>query len=595
MPAPADPSARTERAMASMPAGKYRPFTPVKLPDRRWPERAIDRAPAWCSVDLRDGNQALVEPMGPERKRRLFDLLLQIGFKEIVVGFPGASQPEYDFVREIIENRKIPDDVTIQVLTQAREDLIRRAFESVRGARRAIVHLYNSTSELQRRVVFRSDRAGIVDIALNGVRLAKQLSREMPETEVVFQYSPESFTGTELDFAVEICEVVMDVWEPTPDRPLILNLPSTVEMATCNVYADQIEWFARRIKNRDCVVLSVHPHNDRGTAVAAAEVALMAGAERVEGTLFGNGERTGNVDIVTLALNPYPQGVDPQHAFWNIDEHARSAEHCTRLPVHPRHPYAGVLVFTAFSGSHQDAIKKGLAALDESRSDHWEVPYLPIDPRDLGRTYEAVIRINSQSGKGGVAYVMEQDHGLRLPRGLQVEFAGRVQAQAESSGGEITSRAVWEAFQAAYLAEDCPLALLSHEADAGGGPTGANRMIFRVRAAGAERRLVGEGNGPIAAFADALGRGLGLTIEVTDYSEHALGSGAAATAAAYVEASVNGGPRYWGAGRHANIVTTSLQALACAVGRSAGSTGAETWRRQGETDRARRPLTGGKP
>ncbi|MDP3939516.1 MAG: 2-isopropylmalate synthase [Deltaproteobacteria bacterium] len=556
--------------MSSMPAGKYRPFNPVKLADRRWPDRAIDRAPAWCSVDLRDGNQALVEPMGPERKRRLFDLLLQIGFKEIEVGFPGASQPEYDFVRQIIEDRRLPEDVTIQVLTQAREDLIRRAFESVRGAKRAIVHLYNSTSELQRRVVFRSDRAGIIEIALKGVRLAKQLSREMPETEIVFQYSPESFTGTELDFAVEICEAVMDVWEPTPGRPLILNLPATVEMATCNVYADQIEWFGRRIKKRDCVVLSVHPHNDRGSAVAAAELALMAGAERVEGTLFGNGERTGNVDIVTLALNLYTQGVDPQLAFWNIDEVARTAEHCTRLPVHPRHPYAGELVFTAFSGSHQDAINKGLAALGEARSDHWEVPYLPIDPRDLGRTYEAVIRINSQSGKGGVAYVMEQDHGLRLPRGLQVEFAGRVQAQAESSGGEITSKAVWEAFQAAYLAEDGPLTLISCETDGGTSSSGLTRMIFRVRAAGDERALRGEGNGPIAAFADALGRGFDVGIEVTDYSEHALGSGAAATAAAYVEVAVNGGARIWGVARHENIVTASLQALAHAVGRGAG-------------------------
>jgi 2-isopropylmalate synthase len=581
--------------MSSMPAGKYRPFTPVELPDRRWPDRVIERAPTWCSVDLRDGNQALVDPMGPERKRRLFDLLLRVGFKEIEVGFPGASQPEYDFVRQIIDGRGVPEDVTLQVLTQSREDLIRRAFDSIRGARRAIVHLYNSTSELQRRVVFRTGRAGIIDIALRGVRLARRLAQEISDTEILFQYSPESFTGTELDFAVEICEAVMEVWEPTPARPVILNLPATVEMATCNVYADQIEWFSRRIKDRDCVVLSVHPHNDRGSAVAAAELALMAGAERVEGTLFGNGERTGNVDVVTLALNLYTQGVDPGLAFWNIDEVARVAELCTRLPVHPRHPYAGELVFTAFSGSHQDAIKKGLAALAEARSDPWEVPYLPIDPRDLGRTYEAVIRINSQSGKGGVSYVMEQDHGLRLPRGLQVEFARRVQVLAERSGGEITSKAVWETFRTVYL-EDGPLVLVAHETESGvGGPAERTRMRFQVRVRGAERSLQGEGNGPIAAFADALRRDLDLGVEVTDYVEHALGSGAAATAAAYVEASVNGGPRLWGTGCDSNIVTASLRALAGAVGRALPvrdtAAGARPGPASGETDPATRRLT----
>jgi 2-isopropylmalate synthase len=553
--------------MTSMPATKYRPFPPVGLSDRRWPDRVIDRAPIWCSVDLRDGNQALVEPMGADRKRRLFEELVRIGFKEIEVGFPSASQTDHDFIRLLIEEGRIPPDVTIQVLTQAREELIRATFESIRGARRVIVHLYNSTSPLQRRVVFGLDRAGIVEIAVEGVRLIKELSASFHETEVVLEYSPESFTGTELDFAVTICEAVMDVWEPTPRRPMILNLPATVEMSTPNIYADQIEAFSRRIKESEGVVLSIHPHNDRGTGVASAELALLAGAGRVEGTLFGNGERTGNVDLVTMALNLYTQGVDPQLAFWDIDRIVRVAEHCTRLPVHPRHPYAGELVYTAFSGSHQDAIKKGLEALKEATSDHWEVPYLPIDPKDLGRSYEAVIRINSQSGKGGVAYVLEADHGLRLPRSLQIEFSRRIQEIADGSGGELTSRAVWEAFQAEFLHQDGPLTLMRHGGPGGAGEGAGPTMAFHVRFHGEERWIHGRGNGPIDAFVDALEGAWGFGIQITDYSEHALGPGAGADAVAYVELRRAGADSLWGVGCHASIVTASLQAVVSAANR----------------------------
>src|SRR5215831_7854939 len=424
-----------------MPVWKYRPALVVDLPDRQWPGRLIAQAPIWCSVDLRDGNQALVNPMDVHRKRRMFELLVRMGFKEIEVGFPAASQPDYDFVRLLIEKDLVPDDVVIQVLTQSREELIDRTIDSVRGARRAIVHLYNSTSELQRRVVFRLDRAGIRDIAATGARRIKELVAGLDGTDVTLEYSPESFMGTELDFAKEICEAVMDVWEPSPDRRMIVNLPNTVEMSTPNVHADQIEWCHRNFAHRDCFILSVHTHNDRGCAVAASELAVMAGAERVEGTLFGNGERTGNVDIVTLALNLYTQGVDPQLDFSNINEVARCAEACTQLPIHPRHPYVGDLVFTAFSGSHQDAIKKGLAALDPDGS--WEVPYLPIDPSDLGRSYESIIRVNSQSGKGGVAYLLERDYQLVLPRRLQIEFSRVVQAAADTTGKELTARELW--------------------------------------------------------------------------------------------------------------------------------------------------------
>jgi 2-isopropylmalate synthase len=542
--------------MASMPATKYRPFPVVDLPDRTWPERALERAPVWCSVDLRDGNQALVEPMGPERKRRLFALLVEVGFREIEVGFPAASETEWAFLRELIESGGIPEDVTVQVLTQAREDLIERTFEAIRGAPRAIVHLYNSTSELQRRVVFGMDRAGIVEVAVRGAEQIRALA-ERHDGEVCFEYSPESFSATEMDFAVEICEAVMDVWEPLPGKPVILNLPSTVEMATPNVYADQVH-----VRDRDALVLSLHPHNDRGTAVAAAELALMAGADRVEGTLFGNGERTGNVDLVTLALNLYTQGVDPELAFWELDRVVEVAEHCTRVPVHPRHPYAGELVYTAFSGSHQDAIRKGMAALAESRSDHWEVPYLPIDPQDVGRSYEAVIRINSQSGKGGVAWVMEQDHGLRLPRAVQVEFARAVQALADEAGGELTSRAVGEAFRREYLERVGPVAVLGYEhprAD-----DAAFRFVLKVD--GRELRVRAEGTGPVEALARALRELRGVALRVVDYSEHALGEGAGARAAAFVEAEGNRGRRC-GVGVDGDIAMASLKALVNACNR----------------------------
>ncbi|MDJ0867814.1 MAG: 2-isopropylmalate synthase [Myxococcota bacterium] len=558
------------------PDPKYRPFPAVELPDRSWPARAIERAPTWCSVDLRDGNQALVEPMGAERKLRLFDRLVAIGFREIEVGFPSASRTEFDFVRRLIEEDRIPESVTIQVLTQARDDLITRTFEAIRGAHRAIVHLYNSTSTLQRRVVFQQDRAGIVDIAVRGAERVRRLRERIPTTDVVYQYSPESFTGTELDFAVEICEAVMDVWEPTAEAPMIVNLPSTVEMATPNVYADQIEWFGRRVKQRDCVVLSVHPHNDRGTAVAAAELAQMAGAERVEGTLFGNGERTGNVDLVTLALNLHTQGVDPGLDFSNLDEIRREAEHCTRLPVHPRHPYAGELVYTAFSGSHQDAIKKGLAAQQAADTPVWEVPYLPIDPADVGRSYEAVIRINSQSGKGGVAYLMEADHGMRLPRRLQIEFSRVIQSITDATEEEVSSDAVWGAFEAQYLDEG-PLAIVSHASTPldGGARVGLEAV---VQDRGAVRHIKGTGTGPIDAFVAALRAECDIDVHVADFSEHAAGEGEDAVAVAYVEVALPEGGTVWGVGRHRSIVTASLEAVVSAVNRvarrrSGGTTG----------------------
>jgi 2-isopropylmalate synthase len=551
---------------APMPFHLYQPFTPIPLPDRTWPGRVTTTAPRWCSVDLRDGNQALIDPMDLERKRRMFDLLVRCGFKEIEVGFPSASQPDFDFVRQIIEEDRIPDDVMIQVLTQARPELIERTFESLRGAPRALVHLYNSTSTLQRRVVFGLDRAGIVDIAVRAAQLCKKLVSTVPGTDIHWQYSPESFTGTELDFAKEICEAVMDVWEPTARRPVILNLPATVEMATPNVYADQIEWFHRNIKARESIVLSLHPHNDRGTAVAAAELGVMAGADRVEGTLFGNGERTGNVDVVTLALNLFSQGVDPRLNFSDIDAARRTVEHCNRLPVHPRHPYVGDLVYTAFSGSHQDAIKKGFEALGKDY-DVWEVPYLPIDPHHLGRSYEAVIRVNSQSGKGGVAYIMKFEHGLDLPRRLQIEFSSVIQKLAEASGTEISADQIWSAFEATYLTAAQPVALVGHPVITTASETGDTTVEAQVRLAGGERWLKGHGNGPIAAFVDGL-REVGIVVELTDYTEHALGEGADARAAAYVEARVDGNKTRWGVGLHANIVTASLRAVLSAVSRA---------------------------
>jgi 2-isopropylmalate synthase len=549
-----------------MPFHHYQPFTPIPLPDRTWPHRVITKAPRWCSVDLRDGNQALIDPMDPERKRRMFDLVVQCGFKEIEVGFPSASQTDFDFVRQLIEEDLIPEDVIIQVLTQARPELIERTFESLRGAPRAVCHLYNSTSTLQRRVVFGLDRAGIVDIAVRAAQLCQKLARTIPECDVHWQYSPESFTGTELDFAIEICEAVMDVWEPTVARPTILNLPATVEMATPNIYADQIEWFHRHIKARDTIVLSLHPHNDRGTAVAAAELAVMAGADRIEGTLFGNGERTGNVDVVTLAMNLFSQGVDPMLDFADIDAARRTVEHCNRLPVHPRHPYVGDLVFTAFSGSHQDAIKKGFEALGKDY-DVWEVPYLPIDPHHVGRSYEAVIRVNSQSGKGGVAYIMKFEHGLDLPRRLQIEFSSVIQRLTEQSGTEITADQIWSAFESTYLMPTRPVALVGHSLITTAPDTGATTLEANVRLEGGERWIKGHGNGPIAAFVDALGRDAGLATEITDYSEHALGEGADARAVAYVETKMPGGKTRWGVGVDANIVTASLRAVVSAVNR----------------------------
>jgi 2-isopropylmalate synthase len=559
--------------MPGMPIHKYRAFPPIDLPDRRWPMQVIDRAPLWCSVDLRDGNQALVEPMGPDRKRRMFELLVKLGFKEIEVGFPAASETDFAFVRELIEQRLVPDDVTIQVLTQARPELIERSFEAIRGARRAIMHLYNSTSTLQRRVVFGLDKPGIVDVAVTGAKLIRKLAATMPDSEIVYQYSPESFTGTELDFAVEICEAVMDVWQPTPRNKTILNLPATVEMATPNTYADQIEWFGRKIRNRDCITLSVHPHNDRGTAVAATELAVMAGAERVEGTLFGNGERTGNVDIVTLALNLFSQGVDPGLAITDIDEIVRTVEHCNQLPVHPRHPYAGELVYTAFSGSHQDAIKKGFDALAKRNDQFWEVPYLPVDPKDLGRSYEAVIRVNSQSGKGGVAYVLKADYGLDLPRGLQIEFSKRVQEATDRSGKEMTSADIWSLFEETYLHRDG-----IHLADYSLLPEPRSPERRRIAATivrdGVERHIEGVGNGPIAAFVDALRRECDVELTVVDYREHAIGAGADAQATAYVQIRDGGDATLYGVGIDGNIVTASLRAVASAatraVQRSAG-------------------------
>jgi len=543
-------------------ADKYRPFPTIDLPDRTWPDRALVAPPIWCSVDLRDGNQALVEPMGRERKLRLWERLLAIGFREIEVGFPSASQTEFDFVRALIEEERIPDDVTIQVLTPAREELIDRTVEAIRGARRAIVHLYNSTSTLQRRVVFGMDRAAVIGLAVAGARRILERTAALQGTEVVFEYSPESFTGTELDFAVEICEAVMDVWQPTAERKAIVNLPATVEMATPNVYADQIEWFGRRLRGRERIVLSVHPHNDRGCGIAAAELAQLAGAERVEGTLFGNGERTGNVDLVALALNLHTQGVDPGLDFSELPAIVRTAEHCNRLPVHERHPYAGELVYTAFSGSHQDAIKKGLAAREASGDPSWEVPYLPIDPADVGRSYETVIRINSQSGKSGAAYVMEVDHGLRLPRRLAIEFSAVVQAQADASEEEIPSKALYELFEREYLRR---LALCLHRVLAGG--TGDAVEVEAVLSRGDERlTLRGSGTGPIDAFMAAV-RSVQGELHVADYAEHALSAGEDALAVAYVEVRRPDGACRWGVGRHRSIVAASFEAVVGALNR----------------------------
>src|SRR5664280_9818 len=555
--------------MSRMRTEKYRPYPPVELPDRTWPAKTITKAPIWCSVDLRDGNQALIDPMDPARKQRLFDLLVEIGFKEIEVGFPAASQTDYDFLRQLIEKDSIPDDVTIMVLTQAREELIERTFESIRGARAAIVHLYNSTSELQRRIVFRADQAGVKKIAVDGATWCLRGVEKVPETDVRFEYSPESFTGTELDYAVEVCEAVLDVWQPTTARKAILNLPATVEMSTPNVHADQIERFCRDLSERERAIISIHPHNDRGTAVAAAELALMAGAERIEGTLFGNGERTGNVDLVTLAMNLFSQGVDPTLDFSDIDELRRVVEYCNQLPINPRHPYTGDLVYTSFSGSHQDAINKGMQARAKKPEDGiWEVPYLPIDPKDVGRSYEAIIRVNSQSGKGGVAYVLKTEHHLELPRRLQIEFSKEIQKIADSEGGEVTPEEIWRAFEGEYLKPVRPLELISLRHLEG--EPGHDRIEAVLRVDGVERTVVGAGHGPVDALVAALGEELGISVRILDYAEHAMRSGADATAAAYIEADIDGNV-FWGVGIDESIVVASMRALISAINRGAGS------------------------
>jgi 2-isopropylmalate synthase len=559
--------------MTGMPkASRYTAFPPIDLPDRTWPSRVITAPPQWCSVDLRDGNQALIDPMDAVRKRRMFDLLVAIGYNEIEVGFPAASQTDFDFIRTLVEDDVVPEGVVIQVLTQARQELIERTCESLVGFKgTALIHLYNSTSTLQRRVVFKLDKDGIKDIAVRGAQWCKKYAEELlPETNVRWQYSPESFTGTELDYAVEVCEAVMDVWEPTPDRKVVLNLPATVEMATPNVYADSIEWFGRNIRNRDSIILSLHPHNDRGTAVAAAELGVQAGADRVEGCLFGNGERTGNVCLVTLGLNVFSQGMDPGIDFSDIDEIRRTVEYCNQLPVHPRHPYGGDLVYTAFSGSHQDAINKGFEALECDAADAgvavgdfpWGVPYLPIDPLDVGRSYEAVIRVNSQSGKGGVAYVMKHDYHLDVPRRMQIELSRIVQTVADADGGEIAPATIWELFRETYLERTEPLRLLSYSIDSGE----IDSIRATVVASGVEREISGRGNGPLAALVHALAE-LDIDARVLDYHEHATGAGEEAQAAAYLEVAVDG-VVLWGCGVSPSITSASLYALVSAINRA---------------------------
>ena len=553
------------------PSAKYRPFPPIALAERTWPSRTIDRAPVWCSVDLRDGNQALIEPMDAERKMRMFRLLVKMGYKEIEIGFPAASQTDYDFVRRLIDEKLIPDDVNVQVLTQARAPLIERTFEALKGAKRAIVHLYNSTSTTQRRVVFGMDRDGIRRIAVDGARFMQECAAKWPDTEWTFQYSPESFTGTELDFAKEMCDAVLDVWQPTPERKVIVNLPSTVEMTTPNVYADQIEWMSRHLAHRDSLVLSVHPHNDRGCGVAAAELALMAGAERVEGCLFGNGERTGNVCLVTLGLNLLTQGVDPCVDFSDIGDVIRTVEHCNQIPIHPRHPYGGELVFTAFSGSHQDAIKKGLAARTtdlERGNTVWDVPYLPIDPADIGRTYEAVIRVNSQSGKGGIAYLLERDYGLALPRLLQVEFSQVIQKITDATGKELSAAEIRAAFDREYLDARSPVAYVDHRARHASDGGRVEHLTARLEVHGRATEATGQGNGPVDAYVHALRERLGVDVHVQNYHEHAIGAGEDATAVAYVQLRAGAGRAGYGVGEDPNIVTATLEAVTSAVNRA---------------------------
>jgi 2-isopropylmalate synthase len=551
---------------------KYKPYAfpyiPADFSDRTWPSKTIDTPPTWCSVDLRDGNQALVEPMGPDRKMRFWNALLEMGFKEIEVGFPSASETDFEFVRQIIDEKLIPEGVTIQVLTQCRPELITRTFEAIKGAPSAIVHFYNSTSTAQRRVVFGMDEEGITEIATSAAKQVRELTEAgaAGDTVVRYQYSPESFTGTELTYALEICEAVMDVLEPTPENKLILNLPSTVEMATPNTYADQIEWFSRNVKNRESIILSLHPHNDRGTAIAATELGLMAGADRVEGTLFGNGERTGNVDIVTLSLNMFTQGVDPDLKINDINELIRTVEYCNQLPVHPRHPYAGELVFTAFSGSHQDAINKGMKETKEKDEAIWDVPYLPMDPADVGRSYEAIIRINSQSGKGGIAYILEQDHGVALPRRAQIEFSKAIQQLTDREGQEVPSDKIWDVFSAEYLDQNGPLTFLSYQTIPG--ENGSRDLSATLRVFGEEREINGQGNGPISAFVDGMQKAFGFDLDVIDYREHAVGTGADTNAFAYVEMRAPNDETLFGIGRHENIVEASLRAVVSAANRA---------------------------
>ncbi len=557
-----------QKPMMPQAGEKYVPFKPIEIKDRQWPNKVITKPPIWCAVDLRDGNQALIEPMDSDRKTRMFKLLCDMGFKEIEVGFPAASETDFDFVRELIEKKMIPDDVTIQVLTQSRPELIERTFEACRGARRVIVHLYNSTSTLQRRVVFNTDFAGIIDIAVSGAKLVKQLADADPGTEWVYQYSPESFTGTELEFARDICAAVCDVYKPTPQKKIIINLPATVEMASANIYADQIEWCHRNFKYRDAMILSLHPHNDRGTGVAAAELGYMAGADRIEGCLFGNGERTGNVDLVTLGLNMFTQGVDPEIDYSNINEIRQTVEYCNQLPVHPRHPYGGDLVFTAFSGSHQDAINKGFKALQTQNSKVWEVPYLPIDPADLGRSYEAIIRINSQSGKGGVAYILKNDYGIDMPRLLQVEFSKVIQQIADETGKEIQPALIWDTFRKEYLENTTPFAFEGHTTLPQRDHPELRLIDAEITVNGKPRKISGHGNGPIAAYVEALAKECGVKIRVRDYHQHATGAGEDAQAVSYIEAETAGGKVLWGVGMDSNIVTASLKAVTCAANRA---------------------------
>ena len=566
---------------SSMPIHKYRPYRDtlgIDLPDRTWPTKTITKAPRWCAVDLRDGNQALIDPMSPERKRIMFEMLVKMGYKEIEVGFPSASQTDFDFVRTLIEEGLIPDDVTIQVLTQAREHLIRRTYESLKGAKQAIVHLYNSTSVLQREVVFRTDKQGIIDIALEGARLCKEMESMVPGTDIYYEYSPESFTGTELEFAAEVCNKVLDVFQPTAEKNVIINLPATVEMASPNVYADAIEWMSRNLKYREHVIVSLHPHNDRGTAIAAAELGYMAGADRIEGCLFGNGERTGNVDLVALGLNLFTQGIDPQIDFSNLDDIKRTAEYCNQLAVHERSPWAGDLVYTAFSGSHQDAIKKGFEAMEAKAAElgvsvadlEWAVPYLPIDPKDVGRTYEAVIRVNSQSGKGGVAYLLKTDHALDLPRKLQIEFSQVVQAKTDAEGGEVTSEEIWSIFQDEYLpaanVEDKWGHYELYSTRTASDMDGSVSLEVKMRSGDDTFEAAAVGNGPVAAFLKILSD-RGVAVRLFDYVEHALSASGDALAAAYVELEVNG-RTLWGVGIDADISTASLKAIVSAVNRA---------------------------